>query len=357
MDPLLLVPTPDTIPIHHGWLQFFLLLTFVVHLLFMNTMLGTGIIALVASIRRTPDDLPVAKQISVKLPTIIAFTVNTGVAPLLFIQVLYGQFIYTSSMLMAVYWLSVFLVLLLAYYAAYIFDFRFERMGKARSWMIAFSVLLFLIVAFIFTNNMTLMISPEKWSRWFANAGGTLLNLDDPTLIPRYLHFVMASVATGGLFLALLWTSKQKRGYQNAGEKADQAIKWFVGGTLAQALVGIWFFLMLPLSARIQLMGENLPATLVLIFGIIAAGVALHLGLKKKYYLCAAANIITIILMVLVRDFLRRFLLSPYFKPSDLEVAPQYGPFALFAVALVAGIFVVIYMIRLALKSHREVPS
>ncbi len=355
MDPLLLVPAPDTIPIHHGWLQFFLLLTFTAHLLFMNTMLGTGIIAIVAAIRRTPDDLPVAKEISLKLPAIIAFTVNTGVAPLLFIQVLYGQFIYTSSMLMAVYWLSVFLILLFAYYGAYIFDFKFEQMGKSRSWMIGFSVLLFLITAFIFTNNMTLMLSPEKWNRWFANSGGTLLNLDDPTLIPRYLHFVTASIATGGLFLALLWTSKKKRGYQNAGEKADAAIKWFVGGTLAQALVGVWFFLSLPLAARIQLMGENMTATLILLFGIFTAGVSLYWGLRKKFYLCAAANIATIILMVLVRDFLRQFFLSPYFKISDLETAPQYGPFIMFVAGLFVGILVVIYMIRLAMKSRPEV--
>ncbi|MBC2744988.1 MAG: hypothetical protein HGJ93_18695 [Desulfosarcina sp.] len=128
MEFAFLVPAPDPIPIPWMWLQGLLLATFVLHLLFMNAMLGTGIIALVAMFRRRASDLPVAKAISTTLPTLIAFTVNTGVAPLLFIHVLYGQFIFTSSILMAIWWLSAVGILLIAYYAAYLFDFKFEAL-------------------------------------------------------------------------------------------------------------------------------------------------------------------------------------------------------------------------------------
>ena len=40
MDPALLVPHPEAIPVPYGWFQALLLLTFVLHLLVMNTMLG-----------------------------------------------------------------------------------------------------------------------------------------------------------------------------------------------------------------------------------------------------------------------------------------------------------------------------
>ena len=143
------IPVPDSIPVHFGWLNFFFILTFVLHLLFMNAMLGCGIIALVRSLRGGQQDLFIAKEISLKLPYTIAFTVNMGVAPLLFIQVLYGSFIYTSSVLMAWYWLSIIGIIIIAYYSAYIFDFKFDTLGATRSIFIGVCVLLMLLVALV----------------------------------------------------------------------------------------------------------------------------------------------------------------------------------------------------------------
>ncbi len=48
------------------------------------------------------------------LPLVIAFAVNFGVAPLLFLQVLYGHFIYTSSILMGIFWISIIPALIIA---------------------------------------------------------------------------------------------------------------------------------------------------------------------------------------------------------------------------------------------------
>jgi hypothetical protein len=179
MNPSSLIPAPDVIPVHWGWLHFFFLLTFILHLLFMNAMLGTGIIALFKSFRNKEEDLSVAKEIGLKLPYTIAFTINMGVAPLLFIQVLYGNFIYTSSILMGWYWLLIIGILIIAYYSAYIYDFKFDALDSARSIFIAVSVILMLLIAFFFTNNITLMLTPETWTRYFSHAGGTILNLSD----------------------------------------------------------------------------------------------------------------------------------------------------------------------------------
>ena len=199
MDPALLIPQPETIPVPYGWFQALLILTFVLHLLVMNTMLGSSIIALITEFGSSEAPPRTSRDISAKLPTTIAFTVNFGVAPLLFLQVLYGHFMYTSSVLMAVYWLSVIGLLIIAYYCAYLYNFKFEALGGSRVVFIALASVLLLAIAFFFTNNMTLMQLPESWPRYFANPGGTLLNLDDPTLWPRYLHFVVASVAVAGL--------------------------------------------------------------------------------------------------------------------------------------------------------------
>jgi len=86
-----LIPAADAIPVDWRWLYLFLVLTFVLHILFMNAMLGSAIMAFVGDLRR--KNTGSSKDISAKLPYAIAFTVNLGVAPLLFLQALYGQFI------------------------------------------------------------------------------------------------------------------------------------------------------------------------------------------------------------------------------------------------------------------------
>ena len=47
MNPAALIPTPDVLPVPWGWFQVLLLLTLFLHILLMNVMLGTAVIALV----------------------------------------------------------------------------------------------------------------------------------------------------------------------------------------------------------------------------------------------------------------------------------------------------------------------
>ena len=92
VNPATLIPGTDAIPVAWGWFEFLLLLTFVLHLLFMNTMIGAAVISLVDNFRARKGPLigSLGWDISRKLPWIIAFTVTLGVAPLLFVQVLDG---------------------------------------------------------------------------------------------------------------------------------------------------------------------------------------------------------------------------------------------------------------------------
>lgn len=354
MDPSSLIPAPDSIPVHWGWLHFLFILTFVLHLLCMNAMLGTGMIALVKSLKGKRQDLPLAKEISLKLPYTIAFTINMGVAPLLFIQVLYGNFIYTSSVLMGWYWLLIIGILIIAYYSAYLFDFKFDALGTARSVFIALCVILMLLIAFIFTSNITLMLTPEKWIRYFSNAGGTILNLSEPTLIPRYLHFVCASLAVGGLFLAMVGKVKAKKGNHHFAAMISSGMKWFSYATLVQIIIGFWFAISLPNHIILLFLGDSSLATLLFFSGLIGSGAALYFGFNKRVWPSAGAAIFTVVVMVVIRDMVRAAYLKPYFSLSDLKVEPQYSPMILFMVTLITGIGLIGYMLRLVTKRKQE---
>jgi len=111
-----LVPTPEVLPIARGYFDLLLLLTFPLHLVLMNAMIGAMAIALWAHWRKTPVSERLAYQLAKILPLLIAFTINFGVPPLLFAQVIFGHYLYSSSIIIGVFWLSVIPLLLIMYY-------------------------------------------------------------------------------------------------------------------------------------------------------------------------------------------------------------------------------------------------
>lgn len=346
-----LIPIPDAIPVHWGWFQVFLIVTFILHLLFMNIMLGSAILALLREFFMDNDADSLNFHAAEKLPYSIAFTVNMGVAPLLFIQVLYGHFIYTSSILMAVYWLSIILLLIVAYYAAYIYDFQFKAMGRARIIFISISVVLLLWIGFVFTNNMVMMIQPERWSAYFRNPFGTLFSLKEPMLIPRYLHFVMASVAVAGLAQAVFWSLKKR---DTVREKAVRSgLNWFSRATCIQLATGIWFLASLPEEKMMLFLGKGILHTVLLACGAILGGAALFTAGRNKVWLTCALALAAVVSMVLVRDLLRSAYLNPYFSLDSLKLAPEYSPLILFLLAFAGGIASIAYMLKLVAASGK----
>ncbi|MBU1570434.1 MAG: hypothetical protein KKE00_07955, partial [Proteobacteria bacterium] len=328
MDTAYLIPAPDIIPVHWAWFKVLLITTFTAHILLMNIMLGSAIIAFISGFNRQSDSslIYLQKEISQKNTFIIAFTINFGVAPLLFLQVLYGNFFYTSSILMAVYWLSVIVLLITAYYAAYIYKFNFERLAQTRNYAVGLSALLLLITGFLYTNNMTLMLVPGSWTRYFTNPSGTILNLSEPTLFPRFFHFVIASIAVSGLFIAITWQRKKKNGVSHSDINITRGMKYFIYATLVQFCVGIWFLISLPRDIMLLFLGGDMVHSAVFLAGLFAGIAALVFGFIKKVWPAAWATIISIIFMVIMRDMVRTAYLKPYFAVENLKTIYQYSP-------------------------------
>jgi hypothetical protein len=355
MNPAALIPSPDALPAHWGWFYVLLLLTFLLHLLVMNAMLGGGIITLISSLRKGEQNLLLCREFSYKWPYTIAFAVNFGVAPLLFLQVLYGQFIYSSSVLIAAWWLSIIAMLILAYYAAYLYDFKFSALGVPRIFVAQFAVMLMLLIAFLFSNNMTLMLQPERWPDYFSNPAGTLLNLTDPSLIPRYLHFVVGAVAVAGLYLALIGHFRFNKGTVDPQALVSTGMHYFTVATLLQIPVGIWFLLALPRQVMMIFMGGSALATTLFVGGLLLTLVVLHFGYRRRVIAASLATLALMVVMVIMRDLVRTAYLSPWFQLADLSVDTQYSPLIFFLIVFVAGLALIAYMIRLALACRGEV--
>lgn len=350
-----LIPTPDAIPVSWGWLYVLLMLTFLLHILVMNAMLGGGIITLISSLRSGKQDGLVAREFSYKWPYTIAFAVNMGVAPLLFSQVLYGHFYYTSSILMAVYWFSIFGLLILGYYSAYMYDFKFDLLKSWRIFVVSFAVLVMLVIAFFFVNNMTLMLQPERWEVYFKEAGGTLLNLDDPILIPRYLHFVVGSVAVAGIYLTLIGHFGYTKSKVDPKALVEKGMSYFTIATCIQLIVGVWFLIALPEDIMMLFMGRSDYGTALLMTGLVLAGIALYFGVKRRPIAASVSALALVIVMVFMRDLVRVAYLKPWFELSELQVVPEYSPLVFFLVIFAVGLGMIAYMLKLVFKNPEEV--
>ena len=350
MDPFSLIPVADAIPVHWFWLHLLLTVTTFLHFIAMNIMLGTGFIAFSLPFWRGDDVMPLNAHIAKTMPYSIAFTINLGVAPLLFLQVLYGQFFYTSSILMGVYWLSIFGILIVSYYAAYAYRLADARTGMGRLYITA-AVLLLLGVSLLFSNNISIMQMPEVWTNYFSDRTGWLLNFSDPVLLPRYLHFMASAVAIGGLAIALYFEILKRRGATDGDEWIKLGCNWFTYATIINFGIGFWFLGALPEAAY------N-PATLggkiffVMMIGSVATIIPSVAYAQTGRIISATAwALVTVLLMTLARDILRLTYLKPYFSLSDLPYIPQYSPFILFLLTFLGGIYLVGWMLKLVWNS------
>lgn len=351
MNPSALIPTPDTLQVPWGWFQFLLVLTLFLHILLMNVMLGTAFIALVNLLRGGGLPNPLPREISARLPFFIAFTINFGIAPLLFVQVLYGHFLYTSSILMANFWILIIFILIAGYYLAYLFDYRYDALHGGRVIVIGLAVMALLTVAFAMTTNFTLMQRPDAWTRYFSQPTGLLLNLGDPTLIPRYLHFVAAAIAIGGLSIAMYYEFRRSRGDGEAAGLVRSGCYWFSFATIVNFGFGFWFFGSLPPEVfNVASLNGTLIAILLLA-GIVLGAVSVIAAMQFKVRTALFTILPTVFVMILIRDLVRAAYLKPWFSVSDLEVVPQYSPLLVFLLFLAGGAALIGWMMKLVRRT------
>ena len=193
------------------------------------------------------------------------------------------------------------------------------------------------------------MLNPQRWSEYFNNSRGTILNLSDPALYPRYFHFVFGSIAVAGLVMSLYSKYVNKGGHSRyRKEKIKTGMKWFNHATMIQMMIGIWFLISLPKEIIQLFLGQNMIATTLLVFGIIFGFISLLFGFKTRVAACTVTTVITVSIMAVIREFLKSAYLKPYFSISSLQIEPQYSPMIMFLIVLIIGFFLIGYMLKLA---------
>jgi hypothetical protein len=361
------IPQLDPLPLAGpAWLLWTLLLvTFFLHVIAMNLVLGGSIIGLNARLRGTAPHRTLASWLSIALPVAVAATVTLGVAPLLFVQALYGRLFFPSAVTMAWAWFAVVPILITGYYGVYLLAYKGERLGRLGLVVSAGTVACFVAIAFLYSTNMSLMLRPEAvMAKYQASAAGWHFALDDRAFLPRYLHMVLGAMAVAGLIVAELGVFRQSRGDADARWITRHGSIWFTLATIVNIVVGTWWLLALPRETVLRLMGQDVLGTLALVAGVLFAIVALALGAmaipapQPKPFVRSTTILVGLVLvtMVLLRDQVRAAAFDRVGFAVNPWQDPQWGPIALFLVLLVAAAATIAWMVVVLARAGTETP-
>jgi hypothetical protein len=356
------VPLPNAEPIGlpaPAWiLQVLLVLTFSLHLVPMTLTVGSSLLAvyseILGRISGGAHHKRLAKQLWSMLPSVTSFTITLGVAPLLFIQLVYGKFFYPASVLTGRSWFAVVPILLLGYGMLYL-----QAMGPQvawwRPWAGLAAVLSFFGVAAIYVSTMGLTTEPGTWMQLYRESQtGThfLFNL------PRYLHVALGALAMAGGLTALL-------GHLAADDAAYSRFARTTGlvlltaAAVAEVPVALWYRSTLPAEGAAAVQTWILVAaggTAVLGYALFLSGGAR--GRKPLLaWLGMACLTATAIFLAVQRHLVRQAIMSPQITAADWKLAPQWDVFAIFAVLLVGTLGLIAFLVARFLKESRQQES
>ncbi|WP_324715768.1 hypothetical protein U7230_10355 [Carboxydochorda subterranea] len=347
--PLIPAPDPIGIPAPPALLQFLLVFTYILHSLFVGVVVGGSALALAGvsgSLRETGVGRVLGGHLAQALPVAMAFAITIGVAPLLFVQLLFGQFFYTGSVFMGWAWFSVIPVLIVGYYGLYAWALG-QRDGVNRTAGLVVALAAFAWVAFVMVNNMSLYAHPERFPALF-NLSGTALNTGEPTLLPRYLHALLNFLVIGASYALAAGHVLTGTNAQAGQTLRRMGLRWLIGSAVLQIPVSLWYYVALPVTLRHGTL-QDLGAAVALLSGavMLVAWLAAERA-RSRGLLAVVASLFTVTMAVglaIARHGVRMASLQPAISPEAWKLAPQWPQFILFALLLVAGLVFVGYLL------------
>ncbi len=354
-----LIPALDPMPIPGPLWLFHVLwvVTFLLHIVLVNAVLGGAVIAAWAGTAKPGRRRAVELLLTINTWA-IPLSITFGIAPLLFVQVVLGRFFYTAAILVPWWWLGLLGLLMVGYYLNYLAKWQLAKGAGVRHWLVL-QAICFSLIALIQVVVNLLHMQPERWA---TVADNVVAALNDPTLLPRFLHFLLAALAMVGGVVA--WVAvRRASGGAPLGEKAELdamarfGVKFALYATLLQLIDGFWLLFALPEEVLKAFMRSGPVAMIPLTLGILAGVVLLvvlaqvHDPLAQGTKVRRALELVVgaTAVMVITRHQVREIYLAPARAAEELVTTAPWGLIALFLVIFVAGVAATVYaMVRAA---------
>lgn len=318
------------IPANIGLLEILIVITFILHIVFVNftISLATNAVLLegLGIVKKDSKLDAMAKICSLHASIHKSIAVVLGVGPLLIISVIYTQYFYNSTILIGKAWLSVIILLIVAFLLLYLYKFTWDRWQHKKAlhmFVGGLGAAILLFVPLIFIVNVVSMLYPDKW----ADAQGFFHSLVHyPQIWQRYFHFILASLATGGLYLFVYYAFK-KRKMKSHLKDEEIGLKKFglkVGFwvTLCQIATGFILLFSFETPIRMLYLGEDMLLTSMLVVSIVLTIMLcafLHIAGERDSEKAFLMSIVTFVLILGVMGYMRHELRESYLEPHIEE--------------------------------------
>jgi len=271
------------------------------------------------------------------MPTLMALTVTLGVAPLLFLQLVYHRQVYSAAIVSAWFWLGVIGAAVVAYYLLYAAALHGGHDLAARTRRLGLALLFLLFVSLVLSSVFTLAERPETLAAtWAGDPAGASLNPEVGRWLPRWLHMLAGALALGSFVLAVF-----VRDNEELYAAARSGYLWSQIGAMVLG-VGVLVGLGDDLAAYMRS-----AAVWWMLGSLLLALGSIHFVFRKKLPAAGALLFLSLFGMVVNRHLARLVVLGDAISPAEMAVRPQWGVFALFLLCFVAMLGVVGWMLRL----------
>lgn len=350
---------PMGIPFYPAVFQFLMVLTFTLHILFIHLTIGASFLSVYGFLKSADYWKQISRTMIRTTTASISLAMVFGVAPLLFVQVLYDPLWYTSNMLSAAWAMGFVFIVIIAYSFTYVAYLR-NHTHSSRSFAVwgGSALVLFLLAGFIMHVLNYQSLQPEKWINWYIRDG--TVDTSGSSLhdfqISRFLHFIVPAFIMTGIFLMLYaWYFKDRedkdKNYLQWAAKTGANLSFYA--IMAQVVIGFWWLFNLPWEFEFYINPLLLTGA---VLGIVLLFVLSYIRKNPVQYAIPAG--IVAFLTIFGMSYARETLRTKYLERFDYSIFKykmniDWGSTALFFLTFLIGVIVISYFATLIFKAGR----
>lgn len=231
------------------------LATLVIHVVFMNYVLaGASYLLLTSPSGRDRDDVSIWRKLLIDwLPFATGLAITAGVAPLLFVQILYQTEFYSANLLLFHRWMAILPILIACFYLLYVLKSEWLA-ARGRAWRSTVCLLIFAGFAFIawsWTENHLLSLDREAWRPFYVRGGLFYRTALLPSRLAMWFIGAFATLACL-LMWQVRWTPALAGVVTGQGWRRLAVVA--IGGVAVAGVAATVHFLTLSAAARAGIM-------------------------------------------------------------------------------------------------------
>ena len=341
------------------------MVTLVIHVFFMSYVLAGSLYLAWANMFAGTNEIPRVQQplaclLREWMPFVLSAAITVGVAPLLFVQIIYKQQFYTANLLLGWRWMIVIPVLTAAFYLLYVVKSKtVEKWSIAGRTMLGLSTAVcFLFIAFCWSANHLLSIDRTIWAEAYSKSSFITSRGDLCLRLATWIAgtFPVMSVLAGW---QLVFLQKAKCATSsNCDTEAQRLAIASVSGLLVACITGSVYITRLPGTVTDSLLGS--PG--VLWIGVLGVGVAMQVAgwllqwrkasLSSRLTGTVTAGMLAMLTgTVILRELIRATQAGLALNSDQMTDARQIGGFGVFMVFAVINTGLIVWCVRLV---HRR---